>query len=124
MASRESKSTLCTTTTEGAETGTRENTNFLLEELLKVDDELRMWLEYTGYFDRENRKRMLDKAKTRREFDQRRAEFLAKVQSTTIHALPAPMSLVQQELPPLRYRRSRRLSGARSRQRRTIRAET
>lgn len=98
--------------------------NRLLEEILKVDDELRTWLEYTGYFDPENRKRILDKAKTRRELDQRRAEFLAQVQSATIHALPAPMSLVQQELPPLRYRRSRRFSGATSRPRRAIRAET
>ncbi|PKK49131.1 hypothetical protein CI102_5565 [Trichoderma harzianum] len=120
----EFKSTLCTTTSERTKTRTRENMNRLLEEILKVDDELRTWLEYTGYFDPENRKRILDKAKTRRELDQRRAEFLAQVQSATIHALPAPMSLVQQELPPLRYRRSRRFSGATSRPRRAIRAET
>lgn len=120
----EFKSTSCTTTPERPKTGTRENMNLVLEELLKIDDELRTWLEYTGYFDLGNRKRILEKAKTRREFDQRRAEFLAQVQSATIHALPAPMSLVQQELPPLRYRRPRRLSGARSRPRRAIRAET
>lgn len=124
MAMSEFKSTLCTTTSEGPETGTRENMNLVLEELLKVDDELRTWLEYTGYFDPENRKRILDKAKTRREFDQRRAEFLAQVQSATIHALPAPLSLVRQELPPLRYRRSKRSSGAQSRSQRVIRAET
>lgn len=120
----ELKSTLCTTTSEGTKTGIRENMNLVLEELLKLDNELRTWLEYTGYFNPENRKRILDKARTRREFDQRRAEFLAQVQSATIHALPAPLSLVQQELPPLRYRRSRRSSGARFRSRRAIRAET
>lgn len=125
MVMSELKSILCTTTSEGTKTGIRENMNLVLEELLKVDDELKEWLEYTGYFDLANRKRILDKVKTRREFDQRRADFLAQVQSATIHALPAPMSLVQQELPPLRYRRSRRLSGARSRRsRRAIRAET
>lgn len=119
----EFKSTLCTTTSGGTKTGTSENKSLVLEELLKVDDELRTWLDCTGYFDSENRKRILDKARTRREFDQRRAEFLAQVQSATVHALPAPLSLIPQELPPLRYRRSRRLSRVTSRSQKAISAE-
>ncbi|KAL6689837.1 hypothetical protein J3F84DRAFT_398815 [Trichoderma pleuroticola] len=115
---------LCTTTSERNRNGPREGLNQLLEQLLQVDDELRMWLEYTRYFDLENRKKILYRAKTRREIDQRRAKFLAQVQSATINTLRAPMSSVQHELPPIRCRRSARLSGVTLRSQKAIPAES
>lgn len=50
-----------------------------LQELLRMDDDLRLWLEHTGYFDIDHRNQILKRARVFKDFDERRMKFLAQL---------------------------------------------
>ena len=79
---------------------TAKGTTPTLEELLRHDDDLRLWLEHTRYFDVEHRRRVLDAARSFRAFDEERKKFLAKVQLTAGVPLSADATCGQ-DLPHL-----------------------
>lgn len=78
-----------------------------LEELLRIDDDLRLWLERTRYFDVEHRRKVLDSARSFRAFDEERKKFLAKVQLTAGVPLSADVTRGRQDLPHLHLQPSK-----------------
>lgn len=65
------------------DTGTAlRNPQTTLQELLNVHDELRIWLDHTGFFDLEHRKRVLDGVRELKGLEAERAKVLHKIQSS------------------------------------------
>ncbi|KID77876.1 YTH domain-containing protein 1 [Metarhizium brunneum] len=58
------------------------NPHTALQELVKVDDELRLWLDHTGFFDLAHRKRVLDGVRELQGLEAERAKVLEKIQSS------------------------------------------
>jgi hypothetical protein len=58
------------------------NPQSALQELLKVHSELKTWLEHTGFFDIDHRRRVLDGVRQLRGLEEERVKVLQKIQSS------------------------------------------
>lgn len=77
---------------QGDTTTALTNPHTTLQGLLKVHDELRIWLDHTGFFDLEHRRRVLDGVRELQGLEAERAKVLQKIQSSKPVEMTVPES--------------------------------
>lgn len=97
-----------TTPTSISKDETAQKREAALQKLLSMDNDLRIWLEHTKYFDVDYRNRVLERARVFKAFDERRVEFLTELlgpeaSATTKLPCAEPEMASRQELnnPPI-----------------------